>query len=219
MQYQYSQHLYASGGSMRHAPYPIPNIAKSNQKFYRPHHRPARAPTQVDDRPADHWHDPKNLLSINYGSKEQFPYSISFQPLWGPCKYGVALLNLENGQGMKQGEAKISEELPPIFARYPTGTLIIDWPGYRQDTYILTLVDPATRRHVTRAQLGAQVTHYFKEFANTRQPSDYDERSEGFYLGVDGVSYDQVRLSEVYTKDGHTFRVQFGLVPHFLSVQ
>jgi hypothetical protein len=37
-------------------------------------------------------------------------------------------------------------------------------------------------------------------------------------LGVDGVSYDQVRLVELYTKDGMSYRPQFGLNAHFLAV-
>jgi hypothetical protein len=37
-------------------------------------------------------------------------------------------------------------------------------------------------------------------------------------LGIDGVLYDQVRLVELFTKDGMTYRAQFGLNAHFLAV-
>nr|GAT42734.1 predicted protein [Mycena chlorophos] len=177
-----------------------------------------RAATQTDSRPPDYWHDSKRLLSINFGSKEQYPWSISFIPLLGPCKHGVALLNLELGKGMYAHSAPISDELPPRYARYQSGVLEIKWPGYKSVEFPLTLVDYKTERHITRGQMGAQVTQLFKDFINMQYEGSFDETSDGFFLGIDGVQYDQVRLAEVYTADGIHWQAQFGLVPHFLLV-
>jgi hypothetical protein len=44
----------------------------------------------------------------------------------------------------------------------------MQWPGYRQESFVLTLVDPQRRYHLTRAALGAQTTQIFKEFINVR---------------------------------------------------
>ncbi|KAJ7057821.1 hypothetical protein C8F01DRAFT_1151173 [Mycena amicta] len=234
MQVAHGNHhrAYPSGGSMRrNAPYmklempPSPYLRprnphrpNANQQFYpqpsRAGQSPPRVPTQVDERPTDWWHNPEKLLSINYGSREQYPYSISFIPTSGPCQYGVAMLNLEHGRGMAQGDQPISRR-----DSAPDGKICKWWPGYRQESYVLTLVDPRTRRHVTRAQIGAQVTALFKQFVDTRREGDYVDDIHTIYLGLDGAMYEQVRLSEVYTKDGFTFRAQFGLVPHYLSVE
>ncbi|KAJ7197794.1 hypothetical protein GGX14DRAFT_470939 [Mycena pura] len=179
-----------------------------------------RAPTQLDDRPPDYWHSNKDLLSINFGSKEEYPYSISFKPTSGPytCKYGVALLNLEIGRWMLFPKQPIDDYLPPHATRYTNAAFLIDWPGYRQHSCVLTLIDPCTNQHVTRAQLGAQVTQHFKDFINTRTEEDFFE-GNGIQLGIDGVMYDQVRLSELYTTDGMTFRAQWGLNANYLYVE
>nr|GAT42775.1 predicted protein [Mycena chlorophos] len=228
MQHAYptAHHGYSSGGSIVRGFSPKNGqpetqllsqrqhtISKANARvFYPSTHRRARPPTQVDERPPDYWHDPSRLLSINFGSKNDFPYSVSFIPQWGPCKSGVALLNLEHGRGAKHGDAPISDELP---SRYATAKLQIKWPGYNEEIYPLELVDPKTQRPLTRAQLGAQVTHLFKQFANTRAHAEFDDSEFGIFLGLDGVQYDQVRLCEVFTHDGYHFFAQFALVPHY----
>lgn len=103
---------------------------------------------------------------------------------------------------------------------------------------MLTLIDSRTRRHVTRANIGAQATQHFKHFVDvgpvlsvihstatlittkqTRREEDFYEDIDGAkFLGVDGVVYDQVRLSELYTKDGMTFHMQFALNAHYLTI-
>ena len=110
------------------------------------------------------------------------------------------------------------------------------WPGYGTQSWVLNLIDPRTHRYVTRAQLGAQATQHFKDFINvcslyprcqcihisnltpfqTRTQEHFSE-GNGIELGSDGVMYDQVRLSELYTKDGVTFRAQWGLIMHYKS--
>ncbi|KAJ7202534.1 hypothetical protein GGX14DRAFT_570643 [Mycena pura] len=178
----------------------------------------APAPTQLDDRPPDYWHSNKHLMSINFGSKKEYPYSISFKPTSGPCKYGVALLNLEIGRGMLEPNQPISDYLPQYMTGDANAAFLIDWPGYGQVSRVLTLIDPCTHRHVTRAQLGAQVTQHFKEFINTRMEEDFVE-GIGIQLGIDGVMYDLVRLAELYTKDGITFRARWELNAHYQHLE
>ncbi|KAJ7612381.1 hypothetical protein DFH06DRAFT_1345123 [Mycena polygramma] len=177
-----------------------------------------RAPTQVDNRPPDYWHSNKNMMCINLGKKDKFPWSVSYRPTTGPCTFGVAMLNLEYGCGMASPNERLDEFMPPQLIRYANGALLFDWPGYRQESFVLTLVDPQTRRHVTRAALGAQVTQIFKDFVNSRRDSDFIDRDGAMRVGIDGVAYDQVRLVEVYTKDGMSYRAQFALNAHYLSV-
>ncbi|KAJ7131174.1 hypothetical protein C8R44DRAFT_731437 [Mycena epipterygia] len=181
---------------------------------------PPRAPTQVDSRPPDYWHNDKHLRRINRGSEAEYPVSISFRPSHGPCTGGVALLNLELGRGLLAPHDRIDGILPPFAARFANAAMLIDWPGYCQVSFILTLIDPPTRRYITRAQLGAQVTQHFKDFLNSRKDEDFFDDTPGgaFLLGNDGVVYDQVRLVELYTKDGMTWRPEFALNAHFLSV-
>ncbi|KAJ7486681.1 hypothetical protein FB451DRAFT_1534675 [Mycena latifolia] len=179
-----------------------------------------RAATQIDSRPPDFWHNNTHLMCINKGREAEYPISISFRPTTGPCTVGVALLNLELGRGTRMPHDLVGDLVAPAAARFANGSLLIDWPGYRQASFVLTLIDPRTRRSVTRAQLGAQATQHFKDFANSVTEDDFYEDTPGgaFRLGVDGVQYDQVRLVELYTKDGMTFRPQFALNAHFLSV-
>ncbi|KAK7024754.1 hypothetical protein R3P38DRAFT_2530594 [Favolaschia claudopus] len=182
--------------------------------------RPLLAPTQIDSRPADYWHNNKHLLTINRGSEKEFPHSVSYRPTTGPCTAGVALLNLEYAQShyMVAGNDILNEFMPPHTMRYAEAEFLIEWPGYRPASYTFTLVDPHTRRHITRAMLGAQATQLFKNFANTRKDAQFIEVDGSMRLGVDGVMYDQVRLVELYTKDGKTFRAQWALNAHYLSV-
>ncbi|KAJ7129886.1 hypothetical protein C8R43DRAFT_1208654 [Mycena crocata] len=179
-----------------------------------------RAPTQIDDRSPDYWHNEKSLMCINRRYEKNFPHSVTFRPTIGPCRFGgVALLNLELGRGMVDGNAHLDELLSPDVARYTNGALLIDWPGYRQKTFVLTLVDPRTRRHVTRAALGAQVTQHFKDFVNAQtEKTFFEEKENATLLGIDGVMYDQVRLAELYTKDGMTFHPQWAMNAHYLAM-
>ncbi|KAJ7486718.1 hypothetical protein FB451DRAFT_1168125 [Mycena latifolia] len=125
-----------------------------------------RAATQIDSRPPDFWHNNTHLMCINKGRKAEYPVSISFRPTTGPCTVGVALLNLELGRGTRMPHDLVGDLVAPAAARFANGSLLIDWPGYRQASFVLTLIDPRTRRSVTRAQLGAQATQHFKDFAN-----------------------------------------------------
>ncbi|KAJ7611765.1 hypothetical protein FB45DRAFT_1065786 [Roridomyces roridus] len=177
-----------------------------------PPHQSSRAPTQVDSRPPDYWHNDKDMMCVNRGNAKEYPYSVSFRPTTGPCRFGVALLNLELGLRMVNGEGGLDQLLPPPISRFAHATLLVEWPGYRSESYILNLVDPRTRQHITRAQLGAQATQHFKNFINTRTEAHFFEDSDNaLLLSVDGVSYEQVRLAELYTKDGMTFHMQFAL--------
>ncbi|KAJ7663091.1 hypothetical protein DFH06DRAFT_344438 [Mycena polygramma] len=196
--------MQQSAGQMPPPPFPPPHVG--------------RTPTQVDNRPPDYWHSNKNMMCINLGKADKFPHSVSYRPTNGPCTFGVALLNLEYGRGMVAPTERLDEFMPPQLMRYANGALLLDWPGYRQENFILTLVDPQTRRHVTRAALGAQVTQIFKDFVNSRKDSDFTDHDGAMRVGIDGVSYDQVRLVEVYTKDGMSYRAQFGLNAHYLAV-
>ncbi|KAF7355953.1 hypothetical protein MVEN_00924600 [Mycena venus] len=160
-----------------------------------------RAPTQIDNRPPDYWHSNKHLMCINLGRKDEYPHSVSYRPTTGPCTFGVAMLNLECGRFMVSPNERLNEFMPPTILRFTHGAFLLKWPGYRQESFVLTLVDPRTRRHVTRAALGAQVTQIFKDFINSRKESDFFDADGAMRLGIDGVSYDQ-----------------FGLNAHFLAV-
>ncbi|KAK7012759.1 hypothetical protein R3P38DRAFT_3013853 [Favolaschia claudopus] len=154
--------------------------------------RPLLAPTQIDSRPADYWHN-----------KQAPPHH---QSRYAQSHYMVA------------GNDILNEFMPPHTMRYAEAEFLIEWPGYRPASYTFTLVDPNTRRHITRAMLGAQATQLFKNFANTRKDAQFMEVDGSMRLGVDGVMYDQVRLVELYTNDGKTFRAQWALNAHYLSV-
>ncbi|KAJ6494258.1 hypothetical protein C8R45DRAFT_1212311 [Mycena sanguinolenta] len=177
-----------------------------------------RVPTQIDSRPPDYWHSNKHLMSVNYASPEQYPHTVSYRPTSGPCTFGVALLNLEYGLGMVGPTQGLDELLPPSIRKYAHGSFLLEWPGYRAESFVLMLVEPKTQRYVTRAAFGAQVTQIFKDFINSRKDSDFLDRDGAMRLGTDGVWYDQVRLAELYTKDGLSFRAQWALNAHLLSV-
>ncbi|KAJ7197820.1 hypothetical protein GGX14DRAFT_402440 [Mycena pura] len=196
-----SAYLAYSQGSMNSLQQQYQVMSPSPSAPLAPGPAAARAPTQLDDLPPDHWHSNKCLMSINFGEKNQYPYRISFKPASGPCNYGVALLNLEIGRGMQAPNEPIGEYLPLHTTRYANASFLIDWPGYGTQSWVLNLIDPRTHRYVTRAQLGAQATQHFKDFINTRTQEHFSE-GNGIELGIDGVMYDQVRLSELYTKDG-----------------
>ncbi|KAJ7097128.1 hypothetical protein B0H15DRAFT_824843 [Mycena belliarum] len=206
-----------SSGSWARNPYNNPAVLAPPRAATQ---APPRAPTQIDNRPPDYWHNNKHLLCINKGRASDYPMSISFRPSAGPCSFAVAMLNLELGRGMVEPNIRIDQILPPAAARFADGALLLKWPGYYEKSLVLTLIDPRTRRHVTRAQLGAQVTQLFKDFINSRTEEDFFEDTPGgaMRLGVDGIQYDQVRLAELYTTDGMTFRPQFALNAHFLTV-
>ncbi|KAJ7728009.1 hypothetical protein DFH07DRAFT_970007 [Mycena maculata] len=179
---------------------------------------PPRAPTQIDSRPPDYWHTNKYLMCINKGNEAEYPHSVSYRPTSGPCTHGVAMLNLELGRGMVHPNALLNEFMPLELMHFASGALLLDWPGYSQVSYVLTLIDPRTGRHVTRAMLGAQVTQHFKDFVNTRKDKDFNDHLEhGIEVGIDGVVYDQVRLVDLYTRDGMSYRPQFALNAHFLT--
>ncbi|KAJ7897635.1 hypothetical protein B0H14DRAFT_2557631 [Mycena olivaceomarginata] len=197
-------HVLQRAGQMPPPPFPCSHLA--------------RAPTQIDNRPPDYWHSNKHLMCVNRGRKEEYPHSISYRPTTGPCTFGVALLNLEYGRGMVAPNERLNEFMPRSMMKFTHGALLFDWPGYRQESFVLTLVDPQRRYHLTRAALGAQTTQIFKEFINSRKDSDFCDRDGAMRLGIDGVLYDQVRLVELFTKDGMTYRAQFGLNAHFLAV-
>ncbi|KAJ7034468.1 hypothetical protein C8F04DRAFT_1395501 [Mycena alexandri] len=196
--------MMQGAGHMPPPPFPPPHVG--------------RAPTQIDNRPPDYWHSNNGLMCVNRGVKLQFPHSISFRPTTGPCTFGVALLNLEYARGMIAPTETLDLCMPPSIMKYANAAFLIDWPGYRQESYVLTLINPRKGRHVTRADLGAQVTQIFKDFANSRKQSDFTDGDGAMLLGVNGVLYDQVRLTELYTKDGMSFRAQWGLNAHFLAV-
>ncbi|KAF7323874.1 hypothetical protein MKEN_00608800 [Mycena kentingensis (nom. inval.)] len=173
--------------------------------------------------PLDHWHNEKMMLSINHPSDpSRYPYTIRFHPNAGPCTKGVALTNLEAGIGLRDPEVWVARALPRELAKYTHGSLRIEWPGYEPETYVLTLVDPVKRGHVNYAQIGREVVHFFKRYADTRNDADFHDgldrgRSMGVRLGRNGVGYEQVRLIELYTADGVTYRARFGLVPNQLK--
>ncbi|KAJ6548654.1 hypothetical protein B0H19DRAFT_1074487 [Mycena capillaripes] len=195
----------------------MPSAGHMPPPAFQPNQTP-RAPTQIDSRPPDYWHSNKHLMCVNRGTKLQFPHSVSYRPTSGPCTFGVAMLNLEYGRGMVAPNEQIDEFMPPCIMKYANGALLLDWPGYRQENFVLRLIDQRTGRHVTRAALGAQATQIFKDFIHSRKESDFTDADGAMRLGVDGVSYDQVRLVELYTKDGMSYRPQYALNAHFLAV-
>ncbi|KAJ7166928.1 hypothetical protein C8R46DRAFT_1095560 [Mycena filopes] len=195
---------------------PRPQMQQSRRQMPPP--TLGRTPTQIDDRPPDYWHENKHLMCVNRGLKIQYPHSISFRPTTGPCTFGVALLNLEYARGMIAPDETLDLCMPPSIMRYESGAIHINWPGYRQESFVLTLINPRTGRHVTRADLGAQATQIFKDFANSRKESDFTDGDGAMCLGVDGVMYDQVRLVELYTKDGMSYHAQWGLNAHYLAL-
>ncbi|KAJ7289423.1 hypothetical protein C8J57DRAFT_1706274 [Mycena rebaudengoi] len=178
-------------------------------------------PTTTPRTPTDYWHSDLGLLSINRGSVTEYPISISFRPTHGPCTHGVAFTELQLGRGMHHPNQVVNQSLRASAHHYSAGILILEWPGYPNTrvNQIITLIDPQTRRHVTRAALGREVVQHFQNFIEMHGNEYVDGIPGGFFLGVDGVVFEQLRLSEVYSKDGMTFKLQMGLNAHFFALK
>ncbi|KAJ7131173.1 hypothetical protein C8R44DRAFT_731436 [Mycena epipterygia] len=93
--------------------------------------------------------------------------------------------------------------------------------GPKNVSFILTLIDPRTPTHHAGAarHTGHATFQGLSQLAQSRKDEDFFDDMPGgaFLLGNDGVLYDQVRLVELYTKDGMTWRPEFALNAHFLS--
>ncbi|KAJ7503928.1 hypothetical protein B0H11DRAFT_1905815 [Mycena galericulata] len=130
--------------------------------------------------------------------------------------FGVAMLNLEYGCFMVSPNERLDEFMSPSILRFTHGAFLLKWPGYCQESFVLTLVDPRTRRHVTRRPRRPSYSDLQGLYQSARNPTC--DADGAMWLGIDDVSYDHVRLVELFTKDGMTFHAQYGLNAHLLVV-
>ncbi|KAF7323890.1 hypothetical protein MKEN_00610400 [Mycena kentingensis (nom. inval.)] len=222
----YNPNSYPVNGAMPHAlyssgsyPSPASTLAASSPSFSL---SPSPSPTltHVELRFLDSWHEINRLLTINHRQDyARFPYHILFNPAFGPgdSGHGVALTNLENGeQIMLVGSEESFHKCLPRQMRYSDVSLRIEWPGYAPQDYALHVLS-SRNRSATLYQVGAQVTKCFREFMKACHDRDFfDGRAGGpvgIRLGPNGASFEQIRLIELFTMDGMTFRAKFGLVP------
>ncbi|KAF9463176.1 hypothetical protein BDZ94DRAFT_1193384 [Collybia nuda] len=156
---------------------------------------------------SDHWHRGKQLQAVsrNYSS---YP-SIHFFPADGVGS-GVALTECEYTEGIAMAGRSAKESLPREFQEIESGFLIITWPGYQHLKWKqkLTFVQ-SNGLPYTVGHMASQVAYLWRNFY---QKHYADFRDEGLRLSPTNISFNHLRLHQLFSYDGRTWQAEVSYV-------
>ncbi|KAF8055618.1 hypothetical protein FPV67DRAFT_809209 [Lyophyllum atratum] len=156
---------------------------------------------------SDYWHRglPSEIISPNH---TQFP-AIRFHPSDG-VGIGVAFTECEYSEGIAVPTQSVFSQLPSRMQHMKSGLLVITFPGYQHLKWReqIIFVHP-NGAPLTVAHMAAQVACLWRRFY---QKHSKEFRGSGVPLGTNQISYNHLRLHQLYTNDGHTWQTEVSYV-------
>ncbi|GLB36831.1 hypothetical protein LshimejAT787_0311180 [Lyophyllum shimeji] len=156
---------------------------------------------------SDYWHRglPSEVVSRNHS---QFP-AIRFHPSDG-VGMGVAFTECEYTEGIAMPAQSVYSQLPAQMQHVRSGLLVITWPGYQHLKWReeLIFVHP-NGSPLTVAHMAAQVACLWRRFY---QKHSKDFRQSGIPLGTGQVSFNHLRLHQIYSNDGRIWQAEVSYV-------
>ncbi|KAJ6453635.1 hypothetical protein DFH09DRAFT_42909 [Mycena vulgaris] len=169
----------------------------------RPRGIPSRREDRADSKPR--WDSaPCFLVGWNDGDFAR----VSFFPHDG-LGAGVAMGLAFYQEGMVMKQNSIEHCLPLSLLHTESLPFTLRWPGYThiKATTTITLIDPDTGSHVTYGRIAQQVSQVFSAFIQ-RFGDDFDGSKAGIQLGPKAVTFHNLRLLQVYVRDGCSLDVE-----------
>lgn len=156
---------------------------------------------------SDYWHRGlrTEVVSRNHS---QFP-GIHFFPKDGVGS-GVAMTECEYCLGVAVPTQSIFQQLPSQFQQVKSGSLIISWPGYQhlkwkhQINFVHTNGFP-----LSVSEMACQVAYIWRRFYRAQCDG---MQGSGIRLGPTSVSYNHLRLHQIYSSTGRTWQAEVSYV-------
>ncbi|KAG5644515.1 hypothetical protein DXG03_008257 [Asterophora parasitica] len=156
---------------------------------------------------SDYWHQglASEVVSRNHS---QFP-AVRFYPIDG-IGSGVAFTECEYTQGIAMPGQSIFTQLPSHLHGLKRGTFVITWPGYQHLKWRdeIVFVHP-NGMPLTVGHMASQVASLWRRFY---QKHGKDMRGHGIQLGANQISFNHLRLLQVYSNDGRTWQAEVSYV-------
>ncbi|KAF8996430.1 hypothetical protein BDQ17DRAFT_1429713 [Cyathus striatus] len=190
-------------------PYPIDSDEAKVYRWRKNAINYAVDPTTIPGYRSDYWHQglPTQVMGLSPGGLATIHFRDTHRSTMRVK--GIALSEAEkNSEFVENRWVSLEDVLPYELTGVETMELVIKWRGYPEMVEELIMFDCNLNRHRTLGEVAQQIAMAWRKFYNKRkmhraEAVTYHNGDFPLRLGSDGITFDHIRLEQMYTMDGN----------------